>query len=159
MILMVFLITGTEMLLILVVGQWSLVLQKTLSLACKFHIYMLYWWAKCKFNVKMKMFWFRCRGTPSQNLSGTLSPSITNLTNLRIVWVLTVYYSFKLWLYLCVCSWWFLTCRLLQNNNITGKLPSEIGRLKRLETLDLSDNFFRGEIPFSIGYLRSLQYL
>ncbi|CAL9230444.1 unnamed protein product [Arabidopsis halleri] len=72
-------------------------------------------------------------GTPSQNLSGTLSPSITNLTNLRIV--------------------------LLQNNNITGKIPTEIGRLTRLETLDLSDNFFRGEIPFSVGYLRSLQYL
>ncbi|CAN8256138.1 unnamed protein product [Cochlearia groenlandica] len=72
-------------------------------------------------------------GTPSQNLSGTLSPSITNLTNLRIV--------------------------LLQNNNITGKIPYEIGRLTRLETLDLSGNFFRGEIPFSLGYLRSLQYL
>ncbi|CAA7018154.1 unnamed protein product [Microthlaspi erraticum] len=72
-------------------------------------------------------------GTPSQNFSGTLSPSITNLTNLRIV--------------------------LLQNNNITGKIPSEIGRLTKLETLDLSDNFFRGEIPFSIGSLRSLQYL
>ncbi|KAJ4882723.1 Protein NSP-INTERACTING KINASE 1 [Raphanus sativus] len=72
-------------------------------------------------------------GTPSQNLSGTLSPSITNLTNLRIV--------------------------LLQNNNITGKIPFEIGRLTRLETLDLSDNFFRGEIPLSLGYLRSLQYL
>ncbi|KAF2574534.1 hypothetical protein F2Q70_00006054 [Brassica cretica] len=72
-------------------------------------------------------------GTPSQNLSGTLSPSITNLTNLRIV--------------------------LLQNNYITGKIPSEIGRLTRLETLDLSDNFFHGEIPFSVGNLRSLQYL
>ncbi|XP_009121529.1 protein NSP-INTERACTING KINASE 1 [Brassica rapa] len=72
-------------------------------------------------------------GTPSQNLSGTLSPSITNLTNLRIV--------------------------LLQNNNITGKIPYEIGRLTRLETLDLSDNFFRGEIPFSLGNLPSLQYL
>jgi hypothetical protein len=72
-------------------------------------------------------------GTPSQNLSGTLSPSITNLTNLRIV--------------------------LLQNNNIKGKIPAEIGRLTRLETLDLSDNFFHGEIPFSVGYLQSLQYL
>ncbi|KAG5403272.1 hypothetical protein IGI04_009391, partial [Brassica rapa subsp. trilocularis] len=72
-------------------------------------------------------------GTPSQNLSGTLSPSITNLTNLRIV--------------------------LLQNNNITGKVPSEFGRLTRLETLDLSDNFFLGEVPFSLGYLRSLQYM
>ncbi|KDP24340.1 hypothetical protein JCGZ_25636 [Jatropha curcas] len=72
-------------------------------------------------------------GTPSQNLSGTLSPSIGNLTNLQIV--------------------------LLQNNNITGPIPAEIGRLSKLHTLDLSDNFFTGEIPSSLGRLRSLQYM
>ncbi|KAJ4846483.1 histidine kinase osmosensor [Turnera subulata] len=72
-------------------------------------------------------------GTPSQNLSGTLSPSIGNLTNLQIV--------------------------LLQNNNITGPIPAEIGRLPKLQTLDLSSNFFTGEIPSSVGHLRSLQYL
>jgi Leucine-rich repeat (LRR) protein len=53
----------------------------------------------------------------------------------------------------------FSSYRLLQNNNIKGKIPAEIGRLTRLETLDLSDNFFHGEIPFSVGYLQSLQYL
>ncbi|KAI4352318.1 hypothetical protein L6164_006582 [Bauhinia variegata] len=72
-------------------------------------------------------------GTPSQNLSGTLSASIGNLTNLQIV--------------------------LLQNNNITGPLPSELGKLSKLRTLDLSNNFFNGEIPPSLGHLRSLQYL
>ncbi|KAL5808220.1 hypothetical protein ACOSQ3_028911 [Xanthoceras sorbifolium] len=72
-------------------------------------------------------------GTPSQNLSGTLSPSIGNLTNLQIV--------------------------LLQNNNITGPIPPEIGRLSKLQTLDLSDNFFTGEIPSSLGRLRSLKYM
>ncbi|XP_010549936.1 PREDICTED: protein NSP-INTERACTING KINASE 1 [Tarenaya hassleriana] len=72
-------------------------------------------------------------GTPSQSLSGTLSPSIGNLTNLQIV--------------------------LLQNNNISGRLPTELGRLTKLQTLDLSDNFFHGEIPSSLGRLRSLQYL
>ncbi|XP_044505052.1 protein NSP-INTERACTING KINASE 1-like [Mangifera indica] len=72
-------------------------------------------------------------GIPSQNLSGTLSPSIGNLTNLQIV--------------------------LLQNNNITGPIPAEIGRLSKLHTLDLSNNFFNGEIPFSLGNLRSLQYM
>ncbi|KAF7803141.1 protein NSP-INTERACTING KINASE 1-like [Senna tora] len=72
-------------------------------------------------------------GTPSQNLSGTLSPSIGNLTNLQIV--------------------------LLQNNNITGPIPSEMGRLSKLHTLDLSNNMFNGEIPPSLGLLRSLQYL
>ncbi|XP_031279293.1 protein NSP-INTERACTING KINASE 1-like isoform X2 [Pistacia vera] len=72
-------------------------------------------------------------GIPSQNLSGSLSPSIGNLTNLQIV--------------------------LLQNNNITGRIPAEIGRLKKLQTLDLSNNFFTGEIPFFLGNLRSLQYM
>ncbi|KAF7822330.1 protein NSP-INTERACTING KINASE 1-like [Senna tora] len=72
-------------------------------------------------------------GTPSQNLSGTLSPTIGNLTNLQIV--------------------------LLQNNNISGSIPSELGKLSMLQTLDLSNNFFNGEIPASLGHLRKLQYL
>ncbi|KAI3768437.1 hypothetical protein L2E82_19109 [Cichorium intybus] len=72
-------------------------------------------------------------GTPSQNLSGTLSPSIGNLTNLQIV--------------------------LLQNNNITGGIPEEIGKLKKLQTLDLSDNHFINEIPSSLAHLTALQYL
>ncbi|KAF8389862.1 hypothetical protein HHK36_024379 [Tetracentron sinense] len=72
-------------------------------------------------------------GTPSQNLSGTLSPSIGNLTNLQTV--------------------------LLQNNNISGPIPPELGRLSKLRTLDISNNFFTGEIPTSLGYLKSLQYM
>ncbi|KAK9054060.1 hypothetical protein SSX86_025136 [Deinandra increscens subsp. villosa] len=72
-------------------------------------------------------------GTPSQNLSGTLSPSIGNLTNLQII--------------------------LLQNNNITGVIPKEIGKLKMLQTLDLSDNNFISEIPSSLGHLTALQYM
>ncbi|RDY02300.1 Protein NSP-INTERACTING KINASE 1, partial [Mucuna pruriens] len=71
-------------------------------------------------------------GTPSQSLSGTLSASIGNLTNLQIV--------------------------LLQNNNISGPIPSELGKLPKLQTLDLSNNFFSGQIPPSLGHLRSLQY-
>ncbi|XP_074573847.1 protein NSP-INTERACTING KINASE 1-like isoform X2 [Curcuma longa] len=70
---------------------------------------------------------------PSQNLSGTLSPSIGNLTNLEFV--------------------------LLQNNNISGLLPQEIGKLSKLHKLDLSNNNFRGEIPASAGNLKGLQYL
>ncbi|KAK1272417.1 Protein NSP-INTERACTING KINASE 1 [Acorus gramineus] len=72
-------------------------------------------------------------GTPSQNLSGKLSPSIGNLTNLQIV--------------------------LLQNNNITGPMPQEIGKLSNLHTLDLSNNFFTGGVPGSIGNLKNLEYL
>ncbi|THG14767.1 hypothetical protein TEA_006811 [Camellia sinensis var. sinensis] len=72
-------------------------------------------------------------GTPSQNLSGILSPNIGNLINLQIV--------------------------LLQNNNISGRIPPELGRLPKLQTLDLSNNFFTGEIPPFLAHLKSLQYL
>ncbi|XP_068636538.1 protein NSP-INTERACTING KINASE 1-like [Aristolochia californica] len=72
-------------------------------------------------------------GTPSQNLSGTLSPSIGNLTNLQTV--------------------------LLQNNNISGPIPKDIGKLPKLRTLDLSNNLFTGEIHSSLGNLKNLEYL
>ncbi|XP_015583753.3 probable LRR receptor-like serine/threonine-protein kinase At4g30520 isoform X2 [Ricinus communis] len=72
-------------------------------------------------------------GAPSQSLSGTLSGTIGNLTNLRQV--------------------------LLQNNNITGEIPPELGTLPKLQTLDLSNNRFSGLVPDSLGQLNSLQYL
>ncbi|KAE8690916.1 Protein NSP-INTERACTING KINASE 3 [Hibiscus syriacus] len=72
-------------------------------------------------------------GAPSQNLSGTLAPSIGNLTNLQLV--------------------------LLQNNNISGHIPSEIGKLPKLHTLDLSNNNFSGQIPTTLSHLETLQYL
>ncbi|CDY39211.1 BnaA03g50230D [Brassica napus] len=72
-------------------------------------------------------------GAPSQSLSGTLSESIGNLTNLGQV--------------------------SLQNNNISGKIPPELGLLPKLQTLDLSNNRFSGEIPLSVQQLSTLQYL
>ncbi|GMN38896.1 hypothetical protein TIFTF001_008118 [Ficus carica] len=72
-------------------------------------------------------------GAPSQNLSGTLSPSIGNLT--------------------------FLQSVLLQNNNISGSIPSEIVRLQKLDTIDLSNNNFTGQFPIDLFRMRSLQYL
>lgn len=72
-------------------------------------------------------------GAPSQNLSGTLSERIGNLTNLRQV--------------------------LLQNNNISGRIPLELGLLSKLQTLDLSNNLFSSVVPVTLGQLNSLQYL
>ncbi|XP_011018089.1 PREDICTED: probable LRR receptor-like serine/threonine-protein kinase At4g30520 [Populus euphratica] len=72
-------------------------------------------------------------GAPSQSLSGFLSGTIGNLTNLRQV--------------------------LLQNNNISGQIPPELGTLSKLQTLDLSNNRFSGGVPESLGQLNSLQYL
>ncbi|CAO2823510.1 unnamed protein product [Amaranthus hypochondriacus] len=69
----------------------------------------------------------------SMGLSGTLSPSIGNLTHLRSI--------------------------SMQNNQLFGPIPYEIGKLQELQTLDLSGNQFSGEIPESIGYLGQLSYL
>ncbi|KAL0321306.1 UNVERIFIED_CONTAM: putative LRR receptor-like serine/threonine-protein kinase [Sesamum radiatum] len=69
----------------------------------------------------------------SMGLSGTLSPSIGNLTHLRTM--------------------------LLQNNQLSGVIPIEIGKLSELQTLDLSSNQFDGEIPSSLGRLTRLSYL
>ncbi|KVI05286.1 Concanavalin A-like lectin/glucanase, subgroup [Cynara cardunculus var. scolymus] len=91
-------------------------------------------------------------GSPSQSLSGFLSPSIGNLTNLQT----------KRKPVRCtngVADGTSLQCRLLQNNRILGPLPFEVGRLPKLQTLDLSNNMFTGEIPPSLANLKHLQYL
>lgn len=50
-------------------------------------------------------------------------------------------------------------CRLLQNNQLSGPVPAEIGKLSELLTLDLSGNQFDGEIPRALGRLFRLSYL
>ncbi|KAJ6367876.1 hypothetical protein OIU78_000445 [Salix suchowensis] len=69
----------------------------------------------------------------SSRLSGTLSPSIGNLSHLRTM--------------------------LLQSNHLSGPIPEEIGKLSDLQTLDLSGNQFVGGIPSSLGFLTHLSYL
>ena len=50
-------------------------------------------------------------------------------------------------------------CRLLQNNELTGPIPDDIGGLTELQTLDLSHNQIVGGIPSSLGFLTHLNYL
>ncbi|GMY13611.1 probable leucine-rich repeat receptor-like protein kinase At1g35710, partial [Fagus crenata] len=61
------------------------------------------------------------------NLTGELSPSITNLTQLEV---------FK-----------------ISNNSISGPIPDELGKLKNLYFLDLSYNNLTGSIPSILGLL------
>jgi Leucine-rich repeat (LRR) protein len=63
-------------------------------------------------------------------LSGSLSPFVTNLTALTNIW--------------------------LGNNSLSGQIPS-LSSLTMLETLHLEDNQFSGEIPSSIGNISSLK--
>lgn len=52
-----------------------------------------------------------------------------------------------------------VVCRLLQNNAISGPIPPSIGKLEKLQTLDLSNNTLTGVIPDSLGNLKILNYL
>ncbi|KAK2974498.1 hypothetical protein RJ640_018663 [Escallonia rubra] len=65
------------------------------------------------------------------------------------------------------CTWFHVTCdsnnhviRLeLYHNNIGGKLPKELGKLKSLVSMDLYGNRFQGKIPKSFANLKSLRFL
>ncbi|CAA3032266.1 probable LRR receptor-like serine threonine-kinase At3g47570 [Olea europaea subsp. europaea] len=61
----------------------------------------------------------------SSMLSGSLSPSVGNLSFLR---------EFQLY-----------------NNSFSGEIPQEVGRLSRLKILSLENNSFSGEIPKNIS--------
>ncbi|XP_051139156.1 probable LRR receptor-like serine/threonine-protein kinase At3g47570 [Andrographis paniculata] len=68
-----------------------------------------------------------------QDLAGSLSPFIGNLSFLRSIF--------------------------LRNNWFSGQIPGEIGRLRRLEYINLSNNSFSGEIPRNITHCRDLNSL
>ncbi|KAL7195081.1 hypothetical protein ACSBR1_035318 [Camellia fascicularis] len=69
----------------------------------------------------------------SHNLEGSISPSIGNLSFLRIV--------------------------NLSNNSFQGEIPCEMGRLFRLQVLDLNGNLFGGQIPASLSNYSNLRVL
>ena len=69
----------------------------------------------------------------SQNLSGTLSPHLGNLSFLREL--------------------------NLRNNSFNSNIPSEVGRLSRLKTLQLSHNLFSGRIPSNLSHCSNLHIL
>jgi Leucine-rich repeat (LRR) protein len=53
----------------------------------------------------------------------------------------------------------YLRYLLLHTNNITGSIPSGVGKLGSLVTLDLSQNHFTGSIPPEIGDISGLDVL
>lgn len=53
----------------------------------------------------------------------------------------------------------FIKNREIYSNNISGTIPSELGNLTNLVSLDLYLNNFTGEIPDSLGKLTKLRFL
>jgi hypothetical protein len=47
----------------------------------------------------------------------------------------------------------------MSHNNFKGQIPSQLGNLARLESMDLSYNHLSGEIPLSFTSLTSLSWL
>ena len=47
----------------------------------------------------------------------------------------------------------------LSTNNLSGEIPAELGSLSNLEYLDLQRNELSGEIPAELGSLSNLEYL
>ena len=52
-----------------------------------------------------------------------------------------------------------VTALLLEDNQLTGEMPSELGSLSSLIWLDLSRNQLSGEIPPELGNLSNLEWL
>ena len=52
-----------------------------------------------------------------------------------------------------------LNSLILSNNSIDGIIPDTIGNLEKLENLELNSNILYGNIPSTIGQLRKLQKL
>lgn len=49
--------------------------------------------------------------------------------------------------------------RELHSNNITGRIPKELGNLTELVSLDLYRNRLEGDIPERLGNLQKLRFL
>ncbi|KAF9665367.1 hypothetical protein SADUNF_Sadunf16G0115300 [Salix dunnii] len=91
----------------------------------------------------------------NSNLSGHLVPELGRLEHLQYLYVFLPYLlhdsiprygnSFSFW--------------ELYKNNIQGIIPSELGNLKSLVSLDLYNNNISGTIPPSLGNLKSLVFL
>lgn len=93
----------------------------------------------------------------SLNLSGEISSSICELTNLTLLNLADNLFNQAIPLHLSQCG--SLETLNLSSNIIWGPIPDQISQFQSLRVLDFSRNHIEGKIPESIGSLVNLQVL
>ncbi|KAJ8753388.1 hypothetical protein K2173_019787 [Erythroxylum novogranatense] len=93
----------------------------------------------------------------SLNLSGEMSSSICQLTDLTLLNLADNFFNQPIPLHLAQCS--SLESLNLSKNLIWGTIPDQISQFKSLKVLDFSKNHIEGKIVEGIGSLVNLQVL
>ncbi|KVH95549.1 receptor protein-tyrosine kinase CEPR2 [Cynara cardunculus var. scolymus] len=91
-----------------------------------------------------------------KSLSGKISPAISTLESLRSLVMPSNFIVGELPAAIANCS--DLRVLNVTANNMTGVLP-DLSKLTKLEVLDLSDNYFKGDFPTWVGNLTGLSAL
>ncbi|KAJ0704571.1 putative endo-polygalacturonase [Helianthus annuus] len=91
-------------------------------------------------------------------MNGSISPAICNLKRLSSV-IIADWKGISGRIPKCITSLPFLRILDLIGNRISGEIPFDIGKLKRLSVLNVADNRISGRMPRSIANLQSLMHL
>eukprot|EP00261_Vitis_vinifera_P035165 XP_019076408.1 PREDICTED: probable leucine-rich repeat receptor-like protein kinase At1g35710 isoform X2 [Vitis vinifera] len=92
------------------------------------------------------------------SLYGVIPSSFTNLNKISELGLSDNFLSGEISPYF-ITNWTELISLQVQNNSFTGKIPSEIGLLEKLNYLFLYNNMLSGAIPSEIGNLKDLLQL
>jgi len=91
----------------------------------------------------------------SNAFSGAL-PSLSTLTDLEYAFLGSNHLSGTLPSH-PLSSWGSLLLLDIGNNNFSGPIPSEVGKLYSLEVIDMFNNSFSGSVPSELGLLSNAQ--
>ncbi|CAD6219227.1 unnamed protein product [Miscanthus lutarioriparius] len=93
----------------------------------------------------------------SDNISGTIPPSIGNLTLLEFLYMQDNFISGGIPLALSNLT--SLKVIEMSANKLTGQIPAELSNLRNIEAIDLGSNQLHGGIPPSLSELTDMSYL